>query len=501
LNDFVTTSTGSLIRSVAWNLIGDGSPILAAVFAIPVLIRDLGNERFGVLALAWTIVGYFGLFDVGLGRALTKLIAEKRVVGQSADIPGLIHAALLLLLSFGAVAGLLLAGLCPWLVGHILKIPAPLHRETLQACYLLAFSLPAGLCLSGLRGVLAAYLRFDLINSLRIPFTLFLFLGPLMVLPFSRSLAYIVALLVGARLISCALHLLFCFRLVPELYGPLRVRTTSIMPLLRFGGWITVSNIVNPLLVYADRFVIGALLSMEAVTWYVTPYEMVTKLVLIPGAIVVVLFPAFAESWPVAPARALLLFDRAAKYILIAMFPVILLVVTIAPQVLALWLGANFAAHGARVLQWLALGVFINSVAQLPFALIQAADRPDLTAKLHLIEVPVYLALLRWLIVIDGVEGAAIAWTLRMVADAAALFVISAQFFPSTAPTIRSIFGMFAMAAAGVVVGIWLPNGRASLLFLVLALLIFSAVTWSRLLSADEKSVLRSGPKAIWELP
>lgn len=76
-NAEAVTSSGSLIRSVLWTLVGDGSPILAAVFAIPILIHRLGNDRFGVLTLAWTIVGYFGMFDVGVGRALTKLIAER----------------------------------------------------------------------------------------------------------------------------------------------------------------------------------------------------------------------------------------------------------------------------------------------------------------------------------------------------------------------------------------------------------------------------------------
>ena len=46
---------------------------------------------------------------------------------------------------------------------------------------------------------------------------------------------------------------------------------------------MTVSNVVGPIMVYLDRFLIGALLPMAAVTQYVTPYEVVTKLTVIPG--------------------------------------------------------------------------------------------------------------------------------------------------------------------------------------------------------------------------
>lgn len=500
-NDEVVTSYGSLIRNVVWNLIGDGSPMLVALFSIPILIHSLGNDRFGVLTLAWAMVGYFGIFDVGLGRALTKLIAERKNTGQSGDIPGLIHTGLLLVLLFGAVGTALLAALSPLLVRHFLKIPAPLQHETLYAFYLLAVSIPAGLCLSALRGVLAAFLRFDLITLLRVPFTFFLFLGPLMVLPFSRSLVPIIAVLLAGRVVSCVWHLFFCFRLVPGLYSPFRIRTTDIIALLTFGGWITVSNIVSPLLVYVDRFVIGSFISMEAVAWYVTPFEMVTKLGMIPGAIVMVLFPAFSECLPVAPTRVAMLFERGMKYTLISLFPLTLFTITMAHRGLTIWLGPDFATHGTRVLQWLALGVLINCVGYLPYALIQASHRPDITAKLHLIEVPFYLVLLRWLVVVDGVQGAAVVWTLRAVVDTVALLAITGWIYPLVARSIREIFGLLAATTFILVMGIWLPNGSASVIFLIVTLAIFSVIAWSWLLSVEEKTVLRSGLRTIWALP
>ena len=67
-----------LVRNVFWNLLGTGAPLLVAIVAIPMLIEGMGTARFGVLTLAWMVVGYFSLFDLGLGRALTKLVAERR---------------------------------------------------------------------------------------------------------------------------------------------------------------------------------------------------------------------------------------------------------------------------------------------------------------------------------------------------------------------------------------------------------------------------------------
>lgn len=57
--------------------------MIAAVIAIPQLIAEMGMARFGVLSLAWIVVGYFSLFDFGLGRAMTQLVSRKIGSGRT----------------------------------------------------------------------------------------------------------------------------------------------------------------------------------------------------------------------------------------------------------------------------------------------------------------------------------------------------------------------------------------------------------------------------------
>src|SRR5258708_9530063 len=86
-----------LARNVIWNLVGSGAPMIVAVFCIPILIRGLGTARFGVLTLAWALIGYASLFDLGLGRALTQLVAKKLGAGEDREIPALVWTSLLLM--------------------------------------------------------------------------------------------------------------------------------------------------------------------------------------------------------------------------------------------------------------------------------------------------------------------------------------------------------------------------------------------------------------------
>jgi len=428
-----------LARNTIRNLIGGGVPMLVAIFCIPILIRGLGKDRFGILALAWVIIGYAGFFDLGVGRALTQFVAKKLGTGEERDIPPLVWTSLVLMLLLGIVGAAVVVLISPWLVHHALHIPAALQRETLYSFYLLGVSLPIVITTAGLRGVLEAHQRFDLVNALRIPLNIFVFAGPLLVLPFSHSLFPVVAVLVGGRVIGWVAHLLLCLRVTPGLLRRIAWHRPTVGPLLSFGGWLTVTNIISPLMVTLDRFLISALLSVTAVAYYATPFEVVTRLLLIPGAVVGVMFPAFSASFGHDRNRTAFLYGQSVKYVLLALFPIVLLIVVFAESGLKLWLGADFAQHSTRVLQWLAVGVFVNGLALIPYSLLQGVGRPDLTAKLHLAELPAYLLVLWWLIHVDGIEGAAMAWAARVFVDALVLFGMARRFLPKSASEERTL--------------------------------------------------------------
>jgi O-antigen/teichoic acid export membrane protein len=416
------TSGRRLAKSTIWNLLGQLLPMPVGLIAVPPLIRALGVDRFGMLSLAWVIVGYFSLFDLGLGRALTKLVADKLGGKDEHTIAPLVWTSLFLLLLLGVVGGVIGLALSPWLVYSALKVPPALQAEALRSFQLLAVSIPIVTVTSGLRGILEALQRFRVLSFIRIPSSIFSFAGPLLVLPFSHRLVPVVALLLAGRLLAALAHVVACLGALPALaHSPVWQRE-FVNPLLRFGGWMTVSNIVGPLMVYADRFMIGAVLSVSAVAYYTTPFDLVFRLTFIPQGVAGVLFPAFATSLAGNPERTSLLVSRGVKYIYLAMAPIILITIAFAPEGLALWLGPSFAAHSAPVLRWLAVGVFLNSVACVPFALIQSAGRPSLTAKLHLFELPLYLVFVWFFASWKGIEGVALAWTARVLVDTVLLF-------------------------------------------------------------------------------
>src|SRR5260370_27118164 len=194
------TSGRLLARNTVWNLIGSGAPMLVAVFCIPILMRGLGKERFGVLTLAWALIGYASLFDLGLGRALTQLVAKKLGAGEDREVPTLVWTSLLLMLLLGVLGAAVVGLLSPWLVHRALNVPGALQRETLQSFYLLGLSIPLVISTAGLRGLFEAHQKFGLINALRIPLGIYSFASPLLVLAISPCLLPVLGILLAGPL-------------------------------------------------------------------------------------------------------------------------------------------------------------------------------------------------------------------------------------------------------------------------------------------------------------
>ncbi len=458
-----------LKRSLAWNALGTLLPLVVAVLAVPLLITGLGTDRFGLLTIVWALVGYASLFDLGLGRALTMLAAERLGRGQDGELHPLLWTALGWLLGLGLLAALLLWGLARPLVS-VLGTPPGLVDEAVLAFRILALGLPLVFVTSALTGLLMALQRFDILTVVRLPLSLATTLGPLLTLLISPSLVWISLLMLAARLLAVVA---FAWRLGRlgggigrGLMRPARPRAEQSRLLLGQGGWMTVTNVVGPLMTYLDRFLVGSLLGTAAVAWYVTPYEVLGKLNLVPGILLGVLFPALATAYARDAGRALGLYADAAAVLRHALFPVCLAVVLFAEELLAAWINAGFAEQAAPVARWLAVGVWVNVLAHTPFTFVQGAGRADLLAKAHLAELLPYLGLLAWWTQAYGIAGTAAAWTARVLVDTVVMNLMARHVHRSLSRQVRLELlwlaaGLLALAAAAAVQP---PAGRALVL-------------------------------------
>ncbi len=461
-----------LTRNILWNTAGVILPVLVGIVVVPMTVKGLGAERFGLLSIMWMLIGYFSIFDLGLGRTLTKLAADRLASDREAQIAPLASTTLILVIASSSLISLVLAFSAGWIAQHVLAVSPELRGEATMAIVCVAISLPFVLTVTVMSGLLEAYQQFVLLNLVRVPMGILMLVAPLAVLQFSRHLGVITAVLAGLRMVNAGVMSALAFRTLQCLRNAAFVFHRELLPtLLSFGGWLTVSNIVGPVMVYFDRFVIAAALGSADVAYYTVPYDLLNRILVLPTAIQGVLFPAFATLRAQNSPRLISVFERSSETTMLLMTVPLVATMLLAYQGLQLWVGTSFAEHGAAAAKILVIGVVANAMARTPFVFIQGVGHARWTALLHLFELPLYAVTL-WALLKSGagIEGVAVAWSGRIIVDTVALYFIAVRIEPRLRQTaVRDLFwvGGACAAAAGLNWGLSNVAVRVALMLVI----------------------------------
>lgn len=417
----------TLFRNTVLNLVGLAIPLAAGFVTIPMVVRALGNDRFGILALVWVVFGYFGLFDLGLGRTTTKYISDALGRDEPGKLPGYLWTTVLLQAGIGLLAALLSFLAAPLIVRHVLNIPEGFVEETILTIRLVGLALPIMFISSSFRGVLEAAQRFDLVNAVKVPVNVLFYILPLAGVALGFELPGIVLLLVASRVAALVAWGALGLRVMPALRSRPALHRKLVRPLFSFSGWLGLSSILYAVTTSLDRLVIGSLMTVGAVTYYSAPYEAINRVGVVSGSLSMVLFPAF--SYLDAGGRsdhAETLFARSMKFLLLSTGPIFLLLMFFARDFLRLWLGADFAANSTFVVQAVAAGFLVNTLVAVPNNYLQGIGRVDIAPKYQALELVAFAALTWAGAKLWGIKGVALASALRLIAFT--LFLLAASF-------------------------------------------------------------------------
>ena len=347
---------------------------------------------------------------------------------------------------------------------------------------MLAFAIPLTILSAAFRGILEGLHKFVAVNIVRMAVGTATFLAPAVALSFSTSLFAMMMVLLVCRVATTTAYAVLAVRAVPSLRKPASISLTSLRPLLRFGGWTTVGSMIGPILSNADKFMMSAVVSVAAVAYYTTPYEIVSRLLVLPAALVAVLFPVFTSGLRGDIDAVARTYSRAVRWTFLILFPLVLSIVLLARPLLGAWLGSEFAEHSSLALQLLACGVLFNALAYLPAVLLQAAGHPDIPAKLNALELVGYLPLLWCILPRWGVEGAALLWMARMAIDALLLLLAAHRMMGVGEARWRVVFFHAALAGGLIAAGLLPGPLWIHLLFLVGSLAAWMPLAWATLL-------------------
>jgi O-antigen/teichoic acid export membrane protein len=389
---------------------------------VPLYIHSIGVERYGVLATAWLLLGYFGAFDLGLGRALAYRVAflgDGDPHGQSRSLWSAGSSVILV----GAIGGLLLYFGGSWYFSGAFNTTAMLQRETLISLPVLAIALPFSLLANLLNGALNGQHRFaetSLVTTISsvatqiLPLITAIVIGPSLLIVITTSF-----LITVLRAIYLAVR---CGITIGRGRAP-EITRDEIRELLQFGGWVSLAGLVLPALQISDRLIVGWLIDARAVSNYTVPTQIAQRSNILSLAVGSALFPRLAAMSGKADARgeASKITKQATRVSAALMTPLILFGIIAMQPFLNIWLSGKLEAVAGIVGQMALLSQWFASLSVTNLSLLQASGKPRTSAMIALGEVPPFFALLIFMTYHYGLLGAALASLIRYAVDYALL--------------------------------------------------------------------------------
>ena len=415
-----------MVNNIIWSILGLGLPGITAAISIPRIIENLGYEIFGLLGLAWTITSVGGLFDLGVGRSIVYFLSPELSQKNTDKIKSIFISAFQISILSGIFISILFQFVVFLGVYKLFSVEKINEIDIFNMLLTLSFIIPVQTISACFRGTNEALGNFARISFARTLNGIIVFGGPVIISLISNDIILLIIPLLLGRILVC----LFLFFTLRGNFQRLGVKWTKfdimlerkpeqLRNILRFGMWTSVSSFLSPVMVQGDRFFIAISISISSLGLYTVAQEAVGQTLILIGAITTVLFPKFSQD-----RTDFHLFRRVSIFIIPILFVLYFILFLSFPLFFQLII-PDVDKKIIIITNVLLIGAFFNSIGGVPFSFIQANGRADITAKIHLIELPIYILLLYFCVSYFGLLGAAYAWSLRMCMDSILLWAWS----------------------------------------------------------------------------
>lgn len=389
-------------------------PAIVGIPAIGIIARKLGIELFGLLSIIWAVVGYASILDLGLSRAVTKFTAES---DSSDECNNMLTVSVFISFVIGVFAAFLFI-LSIDLVVKFLALPSNANEEVRLGLKYTAFCFPLLTVVLVIQGAYEGKEEFLKLAVLKSLTGVLITLMPLVFLFFKNSFSMAILGLLFSRVVVFIIFIALsfrCFKIIKY-----RIFTVTLIKLYHYAKGVALSNLINPLMNFSDRFILAPNVGAAQLGFYSASTEFVSKLILLPVAISRVFFPQYVRlsTLKEGGGSELARFEKKFYLSMLALAaPIILATLIFIEDIIKLWLGESFSQTTPELVLCLMFGFFITCLAQVPFNKLLANNQTTLIGYLHFLELILYIPMLFLMVNLHGVYGAAITWNMRILLD------------------------------------------------------------------------------------
>lgn len=401
-------------RNLIANFVGRGWAALMGIAFVPLYIKFMGIESYGLVGFFTTLQALFILLDLGLTTTLNREIARYSALAEkSQDMRDLVRTMETIYWGLAFSIGAVVLILSPYIARGWVKADA-LSVEVVQKSVMLmgvviALQWPLGFYSGGLLG-LQRQILFNILNA--IWYTLRFAGGVLVLWLVSPSILTFFEWQVVASAVSTGLMAMSLWRSLPASQERARFRISIWHSVWRFAAGMSGISATVLVLTQLDRIILSKMLSLEFFGYYTLAWTVANGLTTLTGSVFTVVFPIFSQRVAVGDIEGLkMLYHRSCQLISVLILPVAMLVALFAREILVIWIQNPVTVANTHFLvSLLIIGTALNGLMNLPYALQLAHGWTSLAFYTNLISVIILIPLLIVATSYYGALGAAVIW-------------------------------------------------------------------------------------------
>ena len=279
------------VKNSAYAIVEYAWPIALSIVVTPYIVRGLGTSAYGVLAIAAVTLGFFGLLDLGIGGAAVRAVSQNLGRGDGEAAAKVLGTVVTAYLVIGAIGAAVIALATPVLVSRVLSVPPDLQPAATATFYISAAGFPVALILGAFASLPKAAQRFDLSTRVAVVFST---IGPLVTVATVARGFGLPGVALASLLLNCIAAVAY-YRVGRGLLNGGKLRLGLDLTVLRglagFGGWFLAASVGVLILYSLDKILVGSLVSVAAVTFYVVPGNLANRIQGLMGAASQIVFP------------------------------------------------------------------------------------------------------------------------------------------------------------------------------------------------------------------
>jgi len=408
----------SLRRNVVANYAGQIYTTLIGILLVPLYVRYMGVEAYGLVGFYAMLQGWFMLLDMGLTPTLGRETARfNGGAVEALNLRRLVRAFEGIFVAVGTCGALMLMACASLIADRWLKVE---HLDLLevQRAIMLMAAIVGLRWLCGLyRGAISGFERFVWLSAfnaaiatlrfvLVVPYLIYVGATPTHFFAYQLVVAIIEALVLIGKTYS----------LLPpvQMAGWIRWEWRPLRGVMRFALSVALTSAIWVLVTQTDKLLLSGMVSLTDYALFTLAVLAASGIAVLSSPITIAILPRLtkltAQGDDVGVAR---LYRDATQMVAVIVIPVVLLLAFFPLQVLTAWTGQpELATKAAPLLTLYAVGNGVLALAAFPYYLQVARGNLNLHLIGNVIFVLLFVPMLLLAVTHFGMIGAGYAWIL-----------------------------------------------------------------------------------------